>query len=724
MPTLPYITTQLGIAQLGVAQLGNAILVPLSGTPTLSLMTKIPTRVAFGATSVAFPPQDLSLTTKIPTRVAFGATSLSVGLSLLYAIPSRVAFGAAAVTHSDYVSVLLAGVDVTKYVLDNTLNITNLLSQASTASFALWDPTGTIVPQVGQNVEVYWKSIRIFGGIVSQPFQSAFQANQGHLFSGSGSASSGGVGSATTGSGSSSGGVQCSDYSALLTRRYVGFYVDGASIFPAIPFLSSIVQYIVDTYLAADGFTYDDSDGDPGTNLGPQLFNWVTAQAAFNTLSSASGWDWSVDYYKVIRFYPATSGQAPAPFNVIEDNVTGRVPTVFAESLGVEYFQNQYRNMQGIISPTASSALWSDIYSGTQIGPFPQQPQPTDGIRQVFIQSYGFTSVPEVTVNGNSQTVGQLTGSGYSPPLSDVDWYIIQPAPGLPSYGLFQNPSHAPLTSLDTLVISYQSSLSPIYWVSNPTQIAIRAAVEGNSGVYQDVEQAPSVTDPNAIAAYAAGLLARYGNGIPFQVTYATKLPGLASAPLFAGMLQQIKVTNPALNFTGLITSVTIADIDGTYLQISVTVASGEYQGNFTYQQFFASLISQAQQPQPSAFGNYVFSIAPSNPGYVNPGTTGGQQPGTQVVRSPAELLYSFSVYLPPTSPANGTTAFNLVTTGSVIIATVTFLDGQSGNQTTYGVASVPIRLYVGDTLFINVGGVSANVKDAIATVVTSILVA
>ena len=102
---------------------------------------------------------------------------------------------------------------------------------------------------------------------VQQPFQTGYQAFAGFLYSGSGttSGSTGGVGSAT--GSTATGGVQCTDWTNLLNRRYVGLYFDGDD-HPVESNLSSIVRYIVNTYFAQDGFTYDDSDGDPGIDLG------------------------------------------------------------------------------------------------------------------------------------------------------------------------------------------------------------------------------------------------------------------------------------------------------------------------------------------------------------------------------------------------------------------------------------------------------------------------
>jgi hypothetical protein len=610
------------------------------------------------------------------------------------------------------VSVFIDGVDRTELMLVNTLQIVQQLSQASTASFGMWDPTGNaaIVPAVGQEVVIYQKSTRIFGGSVEQPVQTAFQALPGHLFSGSGSsaAASGGqtgVGSATGGGVSasgSSGGVQCTDFSALLSRRYVGQY------YASPAYMEDVVASIVDIYFAQDGFTCEFPYSDPGIDMGPLLFNWVTGQAAFNTISSTVGWEFTVDYFKVIRFYPPGSGTGPAPFNIADND-----GNTFAESISIEYYRSLYRNRQGIMSPTQSSYLWTDTYTGSTPGPFPNAPQPLDGIRTEFETLYPYTGLPQVLVNGVPQSVDYLSNLFVTFPQ-----WIGPSAPGDTSQTVSQNPSGTPLTSADTLEISYQSlGPAPIYWVQDDAQIAERAAVEGNSGIYEDVEQAPSTTDPTAIVAYAYGLLQRYGaNGIPFQVSYATRVPGL-----FVGMIQNVVLSNPAVSMIGaLISAITISDVDGQFLNYAVTVISANYQGNWT--QFFAALVAASSLPQPGNFVTYQWTVGPSVPGVVNPGVTGGTQPGVRVVANAVELPMQFSVYL--AQPANGETQFTLLVNGTGVSALqVTFENGQEGIQTAYAVIGDTLRVYAGAQLQVFLGGPTANVMDAVCTLVTAIAV-
>jgi hypothetical protein len=678
------------------------------------------------ALAIAFPAgasvqlgQVVTQTAPIGLVVSFPAgATLTKSLTQHQPLSIVLKFFSAALLKQRPFTIFVNGIDRTPYVLANSINIKLSLSQASTANFGLWDPAGdpSVIPQVGQQVQIYRLKVLLFGGTVEQPVQAAYQANKGHLFSGSGGAGSGGVESATGGAGAGSGGVQCTDFSNLLDRRYVGKSYPGTQG----NFMSTIVADIVNTYFASDDLVYDESDGDPGINLGPQIFNWVTARQAFNTLSTLTGWNFNVDAYKVLRFFPAGSGSGPAPFNVADND-----GNTLAESLSVEYYRGNYRNRQGVRSPALAAALWSDTFSAANPGPFPNEPQPPGNGRRLFGTLYDFVGIPQVTVNGVPQLVINLEVDPITTP--GAKWYVLLDPTTNIGYGVSQVQSNPPLGTGDVLVVSYQTQLAPIYWVQNDAQIAARAAIEGNSGIYEDVQDAPNtITDPTAIILYAQSLLDRYGSqGIPFQVTYSTDdilARSLLLAAITPGQLQNITMANPLLAVVaGLISDVQISDVDLQYFQYSITLLSGQYQGNWV--QFFAALAAQAQLPSPSAQNQYGWPIAPTIPGLSNPGVTGGYAtPQVNIVNNAAETILSFRVNMPTAN--TGIVQFTLLVNGSGIGAlAITFQPGETGTKVAYGTVSNVFRLYAGDLLAVDVtgGAISPAITDAFALLLTSV---
>jgi hypothetical protein len=652
--------------------------------------TGIPSVEVVGTLGAVAIAPNLSGDAGIGTAEAFGAGG-SVGVNPAITgqngIRSAEAFGQGAVILRSGVSLFIGGADVTKNYRVNTMNIVKALSQVSTASFSFYDPTGTLRPLVGQEVIVYLGLTRVFGGTVDDETETARQQRADIFVD-----------------------VKCSDFSGKLDRTIVGKYYTNGS-------LSIMVDDIVRAYLSRDGFSYNSSDGDPGINLGPQLFNWVTARQAFQTLANASGWDFAVDEFKVIRFFPKATGTESAPFNLADSTPKGWI----AESMKVRTYRGKYRNQELIRSSTQASALWRDTFSTAIPGPFPLDPQPPDGHRIEFITSFGITAPPVVAVNGNVQVVIRL--DQVATPGIVYDWYWI-PQQGLPAPnpGVFQNQAHAPLTSGDVLTVGYQAQLSPVTIASCPTEIAARAAVEGDSGVYQDVQDAPNLTDPIAITQYAQAILNRYGctTGLPTDVTYQTDLPGLKP-----GQLQAIQVSSPLvgpLPPSGarlfLVTQVAFKDQAGLFFRYTVTVTSGQYQGS-DYASFFGALVNRGQLAQPGNRENYVWQLAPSYPGIVNPGLHDGVQGQPHVIQNPVEILQSFTLFF-PTIP------------GTDIEVEILQNGNGTGRHTYYAGTSTPqtfffnqvVRASGGDVLQVYFPTlVSGTMKDGILNLLTSVSV-
>jgi hypothetical protein len=560
-------------------------------------------------------PPDIASQTPIPSRRNFpGGGSIGSAIRGFYPIPTRRRIGKGAIT-SAALSLFIAG--KSKGFQINTLNIVQPLSQAATAVFDIWDKTGTYHPIVGQEVFVYAGSLRIFGGTIDEVTEAAKPGLTGVYMQ-----------------------IKCVDFSNVLDRHVVAKYYSATQAA-----LTNMIADVVSTDLSTDGIIYDSSDGNPaGVTFGPQLFNWVTIRQMFNTLSNIAKWDFNIDYYKVLRFFPQTSGRGTAPFNISDgdSNVIGDQMSALTgtTSMSVRTYRTAYRNRQFVQSSTGQNPVWTDIFSTAHPGPYPAAPQPPDGVRIAFVTKYGLIATPSVAVNGVPKRVIEINQIATTP-SGNWDWYWQAPAGGLPAgLGVFQNQAQPPLISTDVLTVGYPTQIAPVTQVDCPAQIAARAAVEGNSGIYADVQNAANVTDPAAITAYAQGLLDRYGclNGMPVQVIYATLHAGL-----FAGQIQTIQRTSPLIvSNTYQISNVSIRDHDGQYLMYQITADLGRYQGNWT--EFYGAVVASVGLPQPQNRMAYQWSVYPTVPGIVNPGGTGGVQLQTQVIANPFEIFQYLQV--------------------------------------------------------------------------------
>lgn len=577
-------------------------------------------------------------------------------------------------------TLFIAGVDRTSLMTVNTLTGTNPLSQPATCSFAVEDPAGAFHPTIGMDVQVFSNTTKIFGGLIDSAEESAYQASpRVHAE------------------------VKAVDYSGLLDRRVVANFYSGFS-------MSSIVSDLVQKFLSADGIIYNSSDGDPGTTLGDMLFPFVTARQAFNQLSTATGWEFSVDVNKVLRFFPPGNGTANAPFNLADND--GNVLAVggsggTGQSAVVRVFRGNYMNRVFVTSSSQASALWVDIFSAAQPGPYPSNKQAPGGGRIAFITLFKLEATPVVLKNGSAQRVISLSQVATAAPGS-YDFYWIPDGSGVFA-------AVAPV-STDVIEVDYQTRLSPATIATCAAEVTARASAEGNSGYYDAVMPAPDITDPTALKNYATFLLNRYGctNGIPKQVIYSTIKDGL-----FAGMLQTINLTQPLIpSHAYLLSGVTWKDVDKDHIEYQVTCDFGQYLAN-TSDQFFAGLVNRGQLPQPGNIQSYFGLIAPNGSG----GIQGGFQfPWTHVVRNQVEVVQYWSV-VARSGPTSGNPVVQLVinTNGSL---SVTVPKGTAGGVELRAYPSSPIVLHAGDYLqCLHSGDNDANMLDVMVTLVTSIAV-
>jgi hypothetical protein len=543
---------------------------------------------------------------------------------------------------------------------------------------------------------MYHGTVLVFGGTIEEWTEAAYPGQSGNLIL-----------------------VKCTDFSNLLDRHIIGEYYPANPSDPDAPRLGLMVADIANKYLATDGILYDGSDGSPGLVMGAQLFAWQTIRQVFNTLANLTGWDFSVDYNKVLRFFPHLTGRGTAPFNIADGdkNVLSdeASATSGSTSLSIRTYRGTYRNRQYVRSSSAVSPLWHDIFSSTNQGPYPNSPQPPDGTRFFFVTLYGIISTPTVTVNGVTQRVISFLDLATTP-SANWDWYWIpqQGAPN-PAPGVGQNMNNARLTASDTLIVGYPTNIPSIYSVDCTAQIVDRAAIEGNSGIYADIQDAGNITDPSAIAQYALGLLNRYGctNGMPTQVLYSTD-----SAGLFAGMLQTIQRSKPLIA-SGVyqISSVSFRDIDGKFLRYQVTADSGQFQGDWT--QFFGQIQTAIQLPQPANRMVYNWLLAPSYPGITNPGLgAGGTQPQLQVIQNPFESFQYFTIAFP--TPTTADLDVNILQNGTTT-GYYTVPAGTQGSKTFYYAQALSYPAGTTMQVFVNTHG--GTIKDAIVTLVTSVVV-
>lgn len=316
--------------------------------------------------------------------------------------------------------------------------------------------------------------------------------------------------------------------------------------------MQAIVQDIVaTTSLAAAGVTAADY-----VDVGPTLtisFNYKPASTCFTRLCEESGCAWWID--ADLKLHVQARASVSAPFAMTD-------ATPHCTWLRVSRRKTDYRNVQYVRAGLDLTTARTESFVG-------------DGTRKVFTLGYPVGAVPSaVTVDAAAQTVGILgveTGK---------DWYWNSN-----STEIVQDDGASALTAGQTLAVTYQGQFPIVVSARNDIEIAARAAIEGGSGEYANVDHDPTINSSTIALTKAQALLARYGS-IEDVVEWETTDAGLR-----AGQLVQMSFTKHALAGEYLIESVSArakGDVACT-LVYTVRALSGDGVGGWVA--FFQSLL-------------------------------------------------------------------------------------------------------------------------------------
>ncbi len=418
------------------------------------------------------------------------------------------------------VTLTINGVDRTSLLKLDTLQINDGFGSRVTAEFEILDPSGAYRPDNGEPVVIARTGpVKIFAGLIDSPDDEQKPPGTKALKYL----------------------VKCADYSQVCDRhRVAGVYENMLA--------GDIIKDIVATALAGEGITTTNvQDGPVVTKI---LFNYCTATDAFNELAELAGFGWYVDFDKDLHFFDRATNAAP--FNITDALNNAR-------AVKVSRPKDRYRNRQFVRGSNALSDYRTETFAG-------------DGSRREFFVTFPMQTVPTVKVNGIVKTVG-IRGID-----SGKDWYWSQG-----SDAISQDTSGAVLRAGDTLTVIYRFLYPVLLVKEDSTQISARQAVEGGTGVYEDLEEDSSVEDFTTAETLSLARLRQYGV-IPTVVTYETDNDGLRS-----GQLQTIQIAKHNLNGSFLIESVSVKDISGKFLRYEVKAVSGERIGGWV--DFFKSLI-------------------------------------------------------------------------------------------------------------------------------------
>lgn len=341
--------------------------------------------------------------------------------------------------------------------------------------------------------------------------------------------------------------VQCVDHHLLADRRIVAEAYDNLTA-------GAIVQDLITKYLAAEGVTAGTIQAGP--TITRAVFNYVPASEALDQISELSGCQWCIRANKALDFFDRATFSAP--WAVTSTRAIMR-PRVTRD-------RRDYRNRQYVRAGKDRTDPRTESFKG-------------DGVTKTFTLAFPVAEVPSVAVNGVTKTVG-IRGVE-----TGKDWYWSKDDPTIT-----QDDAAVALTATDTLSVTYRGFFPVVVQVDEGGQQTARKNLEGGSGVYERVDDAPNLDSQQAALELAQGKLRRYAR-IGATLTYETFLADLRS-----GHLQSVDL--PGIHVSGvfLISEVETVDAsrgDGQLLR-RVTALDGEAVGGWAA--FFRRMAQQGRQ--------------------------------------------------------------------------------------------------------------------------------
>ena len=404
------------------------------------------------------------------------------------------------------------------------------VEERGTARFVVYDRLGTAIYQRGQPVIIYdTAGALIFGGFIDNP----------------GRARMGPTGSILRHP------ITCMDNHYLADKRLVIKSYSGQT-------LEYIVEDILTDYLIAEGI-HENTAGDieKGPTIDTAVFNYVSVTEAFDALAELSGFTWYIDENKHLYFTDRSTNAAA--WNLDMDTYKP-----IKGSVRLEGGNPLYRNKQYLRGGKGQTSSQVETFTG-------------DAALINFTVGYPISTAPTVTVQDRApeaQTVG----------IKGIDT----------GKDCYWNKSDATITfdvapeAGKTVTITYLGEYPLIALAAHPTDHTARAAIEGGTGIVENMLIEAQHETAAAMQESAQGKISQYCREAE-KFYYSTTDRGLK-----VGALQEI--TFAPFGFSAhemMIESIGIS-LMGDVIIYEVVCITGPSMGSWA--KFFASLVTQSSK--------------------------------------------------------------------------------------------------------------------------------
>jgi len=336
--------------------------------------------------------------------------------------------------------------------------------------------------------------------------------------------------------------VECADWNRIADRRKIGEVYENKT-------LGFIVRDVVTQTLAAEGISA--SAVEEGPTLTKVVFPNIPVSQAFDQLSEATGYYWNIDYQRVLHVFQRTTSLAP--FAIVNG-----VTAVFRDFTEQQSLA-QYRNSQYVDGGKGLTTTRTEPFLG-------------DGQRRSWDTEYPLASVPTLFINSVPVPTEQIGIRGVE---DNKRFYWAKGETAIGHAQTIEGVSVPALLATDLVTVQYIGLFDIATEIIDFAKVAERQAIEGGTGLYEDVEVADSLDGADVVAAKGLGLLKRYG--LSSDVEFQTDRPGLAIG-------QQLQVTISELGVvaqTYLITEVETESLVLADRRFTVRASTGELKGTF-----------------------------------------------------------------------------------------------------------------------------------------------
>ncbi len=284
-------------------------------TPFLNIQQRISLAAQIATAEAWYPTIQVDLVQRIlPTLLATGeawfapAVRGSIRYLNLIGIVSKESWPAPTITGgAPGVFLFLSGIDRTQYLssVDQTFQIQSQTIGRWTATFDLYDATGSFAPVLGQTVLVLDFGRRVFAGCITQVVTDRFLSTADSIAYH----------------------VTAVDKSGICDHRVItGKVYPAKDIYGNPADVAGVILDIVANFLNGEGITTSGvpNDGSLGALESDLNFNFPTVTNAFDQIATLTGTVWWIDSFCVLYFASLTALPA-APFGLTETSANWRL---------------------------------------------------------------------------------------------------------------------------------------------------------------------------------------------------------------------------------------------------------------------------------------------------------------------------------------------------------------------------------------------------------------